>query len=101
MSAKEVRQSQFVYGIASLHYRLQHRPLHGSDHSPHTSANTADFMWTARQGIALIAGGRQTTMTEITEFKVHKKNESLDDLVNHPKHYELPNGIEVFDVILE
>ena len=38
-------------------------------------------------------------MTEITEFKVHKKNEGADDLVNHPKHYELPNGVEVFEVI--
>lgn len=38
-------------------------------------------------------------MTEISDFKVHKKDEGLNDLVNHPKHYELPNGVEVFDVI--
>ena len=41
-----------------------HRPPHGSAHTLHTSANTVDGMWTARNGIAPIAEGGQTIMSK-------------------------------------
>lgn len=41
-------------------------------------------------------------MTEINEYGVYKmKKETNYDSVNNPRHYDLGNGMEVFDVIKE